>query len=491
MSLAETPFETIPERHQQLLPAVQRIPADVLEIIFMQCTMILAEEEDSEYDPDEDSGSGDTDGEDDEDDGGLYSGSENSYSDETGVDDGSSISSMEMRYMEPPATLQPPWVFTHVCRYWREVASSCPRIWASFNVSVDPGGLRNTSLPLFRRQLRNTASWPLKFEFFAYTDDSTSQLFLNTLAAHADQWESAQFCLPLSLLESIDHISSGQLQRLKILNIESVQSGNIKSVKCGNIVIFCSAPKLVEVHFWPSFRENSFLQLPPNQITRFSLCATTQRNYLLSLNLIRTSVGCLELSSTFEGVLQQNGSSITELPRLQTIVIEADNASVTLLNFLRAPSLHTLSITGVISHSSVLTVSDFIKRSSASLTSLKVGFRAQSLDLFLEIPDLVELDLLIYDRQSIICLVNNDPVLLPRLKTLTLRVNWRYRSTMSSNAILEIAKARGRPPATCHIVYDHSVLDPFIEEVENLSCKEEYCIRLHQWSVYTSMMHST
>ncbi|KAJ6464027.1 hypothetical protein C8R45DRAFT_1220119 [Mycena sanguinolenta] len=116
------------------------------------------------------------------------------------------------------------WILTRVCKTWREIAKSTPRLWEQ--IVLLPSSIRHTTkrcvILLLTQQLQFSGSRPLflRCEWDTTTGCSGDRKFTRTildrLLSVADRWEDASFGIDLDSNRRISHFS-GSFLRLKRL----------------------------------------------------------------------------------------------------------------------------------------------------------------------------------------------------------------------------------------------------------------------------------
>ncbi|KAG7445792.1 uncharacterized protein BT62DRAFT_180375 [Guyanagaster necrorhizus] len=175
----------------------------------------------------------------------------------------------------------PPWVLTHVCRRWRNLARSTPVLWSYVTVkdqeigSADPCNLSLGAMA--EEYFRLSKDAPLHIELGSgrndeYADTVLTDAALELLPTHSGRWKTfkarlwlsdiAHLSVALPILESIDLVSSAEFD-----------DGYTEKVRT-----FRDAPKLIKaslselppttvVQLPKTLTRLSFKDMPMNQIT--------------------------------------------------------------------------------------------------------------------------------------------------------------------------------------------------------------------------------
>ncbi|KAJ7239212.1 hypothetical protein B0H12DRAFT_82827 [Mycena haematopus] len=116
-----------------------------------------------------------------------------------------------------------PWVLGQICRSWRTVALSTPRLWCYIDIVLEhPDESHSKNMVrLLKLFLERSRSCPLTLRVDSgsrCTLDLRSHPVLNVLMKTSDRWGDAHFCLPPFLLVSLSPIK-GRLGSLRTLTI--------------------------------------------------------------------------------------------------------------------------------------------------------------------------------------------------------------------------------------------------------------------------------
>ncbi|KAK0469114.1 uncharacterized protein EV420DRAFT_9039 [Desarmillaria tabescens] len=91
-----------------------------------------------------------------------------------------------------------PWLLTHVCRYWREIATTLTSLWSSFIIRSKLLGTKGPDA-LLQTVLRRSGQSPLSFEMWLSALSSMEMpipRILALLAAHSTTWKDIELELP-------------------------------------------------------------------------------------------------------------------------------------------------------------------------------------------------------------------------------------------------------------------------------------------------------
>ncbi|KAF8229454.1 hypothetical protein L208DRAFT_1364050 [Tricholoma matsutake] len=167
------------------------------------------------------------------------------------------------------ATSQPvselPLLFGRICRTWREVAWSTPRLWNKLQINLL--FMQNSSL--VDQWLSRSCTLPLSIRIVCHDhspDFGQSVLpILQIITSHAEKWHSISFTLPGYIYDVLQCVKN-RLHNLQRIVIDTQHDAEVKAAD-----IFSNAPQLCEAHIG-IFRPHRF-PLPLSQLKKLSLDA--------------------------------------------------------------------------------------------------------------------------------------------------------------------------------------------------------------------------
>lgn len=475
--------------HRQLLSPSRKLPGDILRLIFLECFDAEKEWEDGEYSPSikSESSSGDdcslhteSDLESDIEEykhifvplrGSAYSLPQSS---EGGISEVDSDSDYEYGtyYQEPLATLRPPWIFAHVCSRWREVALSSPELWSRISVNLDVEIIRchSTSPHLLEQQLIYAQKYPLSIEIFGRNDNTQlAETLLSILARYSDQWATIHIVGPLPILQSLSSVR-GKLNSLTKLEL----SVSLNQPRPYTYMALEIAPKLVEFVSVLSMsaiekRPSSFpfrsVRVPWSQLTRLTIHLKEGDDRALlreTPNLEECALSTVTLDSL--RTRSYEDPQYIQLKYLRSLFLTPNSTKtglISILNYLIAPSLQTLSLeyrTPVLlagtgdpdpESNHLLVLQEFLQRIRRPLTTLRLPSRVSLFQrgvspsqLLTLTPNLQELSIPVNSEVAsfnfLQCVPDHTPVLVPCLRTLRLHSAGRVNLA----PILDIVESR-------------------------------------------------
>ncbi|KAJ7280591.1 hypothetical protein C8J57DRAFT_1711678 [Mycena rebaudengoi] len=172
----------------------------------------------------------------------------------------------------PPATgLTSPEFLAQICRAWREIALSTPRLWRAIKLSP-PTTSPTMALDLLRTWVLRSKDCPLSI----CLQSSTWLLnvdFIQALIPHSERWEYIDFNLPIGSLRLI----GADFPLLRSLTLGPTHYAK-ETDSLDAISLFSNAPLLTQVALYNTFGPSE-IQLPWSQFTSISANFLTSTGY--------------------------------------------------------------------------------------------------------------------------------------------------------------------------------------------------------------------
>ncbi|KAJ3570313.1 hypothetical protein NP233_g4494 [Leucocoprinus birnbaumii] len=280
---------------------------------------------------------------------------------------------------------QSPWNLASVCRQWRDIAFSTPRLWSSFDVSVDsaPHPRLITTLQLF---LGRSGNHPLTFKLHAPKDvpRSTFQQAMSSFVQRAGQWEDVTFTFALNLLSECTCLQQPDICFPQLLDLDIWCYSHIphEELQLPAFQLFARASLLSQLGLERFSYPPSILHLPWHQITYLSMNLNDGGvEWLLDILEYTSNLSALDFNATNPRAnLQPRTRGILELSHLRKLVWSCrfmfDDSAF--FNHISAPLLTNLTLEcSDWRHSAV---QGFLQRSACSVTH--VTLTAESSDEF-------------------------------------------------------------------------------------------------------------
>ncbi|KAJ7277695.1 hypothetical protein C8J57DRAFT_1713408 [Mycena rebaudengoi] len=227
-----------------------------------------------------------------------------------------------------------PWVLTHVCRSWREVAVSAPFLWS--RVAIDYSRKDTYSIPMIETQIQRANMLRIYFwgGFGRYSDVGHQVKMLQCLMAHSSRWKEltigvTEYNLPL--LATLGG-SLPSLCRVWIQWDEDSTRG--QTINC-----FEAAPSLRDITIFNKGASQFRVLLPAQQLTKYETTLSDWKMHRAILpsapNLVEARIETPE-SAPFPG----DSGEIIELLHLRRLFV----STVDILDYLKAPALEEIGL---------------------------------------------------------------------------------------------------------------------------------------------------
>ncbi|GLB39864.1 hypothetical protein LshimejAT787_0703740 [Lyophyllum shimeji] len=289
-----------------------------------------------------------------------------------------------------------PWTLTRVCRSWRHIALSSPRLWSCIVIHPDTvhSEIGIKILLLFAHiLLQRSAQTPLFIRFQASDYMNTMErpqfqghwfALLDALMDHSERWRDVGFHLRTPFLKRLDGVK-GHVPLLEKVFLRSSRDDNNPQ---GGLEAFSISPALYD------FETYGQETLPPklqwHRLTRFGQTLNTPAQ----LEALRAAQSLLHLRIRRPGRDDFPPSSMVTLRALHTLEVVGN---LEFFKYLTLRRLHTLHIrTHIVAH--LQHAVSMIHRSSCNLTTLQLFVRgvpdSDIIQFFEAIPTVTSLGLL-------------------------------------------------------------------------------------------------
>ncbi|KAJ7595477.1 hypothetical protein C8J56DRAFT_384113 [Mycena floridula] len=262
-----------------------------------------------------------------------------------------------------------PWVYSQVCRLWREEILGCRLIWSNIEIrqKEDDAGCRNW--PAVLETVLSRAALHrgnLRFQLHLRNDSGLAKDLIQSIISNSSKWEEATLIIPRALLARLKRLN-GRIPVLQSMRLGHTSSSELDS-KC-IAKSFEYAPALRRLSL-EEFRDIETLAIPWDQLTHFHagndsshraelLC---QLPHLVTLSLPSSWMYPNQWSS-----ISQPSLTLHHLRTLDMSHFEFTHTS-TLITKLILPALEDLSTTGIMFEILV----PCLQRSKCSITHLSL-----------------------------------------------------------------------------------------------------------------------
>lgn len=288
----------------------------------------------------------------------------------------------------PNATM--PLVFGKVCRMWRDVAWSTPKLWSGISLLLENS--TPTDCELLQEWLSRSGHSPLsihlQFDRDGATAGDATRSILRIIADTCERWRDIYFAFPASFYQHFN-IIRGHLPLLTNLSLAL----RILDVRERNFQHFSTVPQLRHVEIYGYNRE--LMNIPLDQVTKLSFSVVEAAHCMETLKGFPYLSHC-----TFKYMyMGRDGSPfpalVSEVKYLEFVVNNMDLLSM-FLDSLVLPVVQELRIDmrrGQLPHSSLVSL---VSRSGCSLQRLSLAMcsckAAELQALFSAIPSLIEIE---------------------------------------------------------------------------------------------------
>ncbi|KAJ7033668.1 hypothetical protein C8F04DRAFT_1103762 [Mycena alexandri] len=183
------------------------------------------------------------------------------------------------RIVGNPRTLrshEAPLLVANVCRRWREVAVSTPRLWLSLGLGKD-GSIDSTGVVL--AWISRSQPYPLSFTMNRILPPAQA---VEELKSHCDRWSAVEVVIPEGRSRLFNDVR-GRLSSLTQLCLELETKCTVES--------FAEAPRLERLHLISGADSISVL-LPWHQLTRLTCEDLTDLECINTLRNCRALIDC-------------------------------------------------------------------------------------------------------------------------------------------------------------------------------------------------------
>ncbi|KAJ6531172.1 hypothetical protein B0H19DRAFT_471937 [Mycena capillaripes] len=347
-----------------------------------------------------------------------------------------------------PSPETAPLVICGICRRWREVALSTPRLWSSLFLDLRFESEQTYSKPYESLWLARAQSTPLSLSVKAFKPHASAYSLLKIIVGVSQQWQNIELQLGEISREALSLPDRGSYPFLEKLSIASPE--------CNLPISFLDAPKLRELVL---FTKAMQIQLPWNQLTtfhaldieaspmfgilrntpnlvdgRFSIRGCTRAalpNSALPL------IGLQSLTLGFKGAIRTGMGNLRTDVNLRVI-------PMAVLNCLQTPALRSLGLSFPYFHSTynsdVSPFLSFVSRSCFQLHTLTLFFMPATSDTLIEClkatPTLVNLKIqpLHFAVNAVVARLTGPSDFLPKLESFHLVFSLSHVADVTSKS---------------------------------------------------------
>ncbi|KAJ7113903.1 hypothetical protein C8R44DRAFT_795944 [Mycena epipterygia] len=220
-----------------------------------------------------------------------------------------------------------PWVLTHICSRWREVALSTSSLWSL--VVIHCNWMAANPLAMVKTQIQRARTLRIHFYGRERTTDSRPEIkMFRLLAEQSSRWTELRLELTSQLLPLLVSLR----RRLPSLRRLWIQSVSTSQTSVGSIDCFQAAPCLVDATIRNYGHSHAHILLPAQHLTRYDLSGTWEmhRDILkLAQNLVEARII----------IFDEPSGEVIDVPLQRLYTRTAD-----VFDFIRAPALSEITI---------------------------------------------------------------------------------------------------------------------------------------------------
>ncbi|KAJ7280825.1 hypothetical protein C8J57DRAFT_1563981 [Mycena rebaudengoi] len=269
----------------------------------------------------------------------------------------------------PPAIgLFSPEFLGQICRAWREIALSTPRLWQAIELSP-PTRSPTKALDLLRTWVSRSKNCPLSISL----QSSTRLLqidFIQAIISHSERWEHIDLKLPIESLRLI----GADFPLLRSLTLGPTEYAEETDSRVA-ISPFSNAPLLKQVVLSNDFGPFE-IQLPWSQLTSISTSVqtSTECTEILQHSAALREFRCDELA---DYPLSSNLLPVAPLRHLHSLKLGGGTGHQKVLEVLTTPALQHLTIPDG-QFNVIPNISALILRSRCTLASLRILYTSKA-----------------------------------------------------------------------------------------------------------------
>jgi hypothetical protein len=258
----------------------------------------------------------------------------------------------------PLIGLSSPHILGQICRTWREIAFSTPRLWRAIELKF-PTTSPTMALDLLRTWLSRSKNCPLSISLQSRLLEVD---FIQAIIPHSERWEYIELKLPIESLR----LSGGDFPLLYSLTLgPTTYAEEVDSLDA--ISPFSNAPRLNQVALCNTFGPSE-IQLPWSQLTSISVEFLTSTE---CTEILQHSAALREFRCDHVEVAAGNILPVAPLRYLHSLKLGGSMGHQMLREALTTPALRHLTISDSLDDA-VPNINALILRSHCTLASLRI-----------------------------------------------------------------------------------------------------------------------
>ncbi|KAJ3762187.1 hypothetical protein EV360DRAFT_79544 [Lentinula raphanica] len=279
--------------------------------------------------------------------------------------------------------MRPRLPISQVCRYWRYVAITYPKLWSTIKIYMPTEG----DIHLTKLWLERARQHPLTVyveQWYRPRDEShlATEIVMSLLLSRAHRWKTATFILASGFRSSFLALPRMRSPLLETLRFDTTTRSSeywgddaLNRVKA----MISSSVSLRHLTVKAHVRSHSLRSTLPTNLTYLCGDFTIDLPFLLSLSTME-QLQTLRLHGCL-GRVGHSSDQVMILPCLHSLDIQIDaDKSQFLFNHLEAPNLKALSTKSDLTTESQMALCSFIERSHCQLEAFAYGGSAPTDD---------------------------------------------------------------------------------------------------------------
>ncbi|KAF6744996.1 hypothetical protein DFP72DRAFT_1077895 [Ephemerocybe angulata] len=250
----------------------------------------------------------------------------------------------KMRFRGRGVTIWPgspvtPFVLTWICRSWRNLALSLPRLWCRVSISSP----RSFQIHILKLWLQRSQSYPLNMWATLYGDTSSNRITAATIMSVNSRWESINLRLRPDVQEICSScLTFGSSELLQSFFID--MGGAWSPINASRFCSFMFSAPLLRLSCWYNAQEQ------PRAIDH-QMWASVTHLHIGTIHLprlLRALKECRQLQLLQIGVCTDSGNplvadAVVTLPSLRSLYLQVRNTAC-LVRHLQLPNIRRLRL---------------------------------------------------------------------------------------------------------------------------------------------------
>lgn len=278
-----------------------------------------------------------------------------------------------------------------VCKYWRDVVLSTPKLWSEINIRYNIGGNSPAYTALAQSWLARSGNCPLSIKLTVTDSKPTCPTFFDLLS-QSDRWEYADIDVAIPALDMLRTVKH-RLPSLRAVSIQCAEPGLTEPLPFDAFEV---APQLRSLTIGYRVPLTGFCA-PWSQLTHCDMHFNFDLDIQYILEVFQQSPNLVECSVVVHSTRQDSDATrVIRHDRLRVLSIRIYDVIEPLFDQLSLPALHALSSVRLqgCQPQSQSGLTSLLSRSDCSLSRLHLDCAFEQLEDCLQLsPSLDELEL--------------------------------------------------------------------------------------------------